>query len=128
MPGAADIRAPRQGVADSHPAAEAADNRSAAEAADNRSAAVAEDNRPGAAEGGIRHRAAAVGSRPADAGWLIGHENLPAIGLEWQRNLVENLVNQRLSFDIPEREQDRHEPKNAEAEPGSHPVDDLAQK
>ena len=127
MPGAADIRAPRQGVADSHPAAEAADNRSAAEAADNRSAAVAEDNRPGA-EGGIRHRAAAVGSRPAETGWLIGHENLPAIGLEWQRNLVENLVNQRLSFDIPEREQDRHEPKNAEAEPGSHPVDDLAQK
>jgi len=57
VPGAADIRAPRQGVADSHPAAEAADNLSAA---------VAEDNRPGAAEGGIRHQAAAVGSRPAD--------------------------------------------------------------
>jgi len=64
VPGA-DIRAPLQGVADSHPAAEAADNHLAAEAADNLSA-VAEDNRPGAADGGIRHQAAAVGSRPAD--------------------------------------------------------------
>src|SRR6476619_5575804 len=89
---AADILAPREGAADSHPGAEATGNRLEAEVVDQSSdlQKLSELNRQG--------------------------------------DVVEDLVNQRLSLGIPQREKDRAEPEDAQAEPSSHPIDELAQK
>ncbi len=45
---------------------------------------------------------------PVGGRWLISHEYLLAFALDRQCNVVEDLVNQRLPLDIPEREQNRH--------------------
>src|SRR6478672_5057189 len=108
---AADILAPREGAADSHPGAEAAGNRLAAAEVGN--------HRQEAEVVGIRLEAEVV-DQSADLQKLSE--------LNRQGDVVEDLVNQRLSLGIPQREKDRDEPEDAQAEPSSHPIDELAQK
>src|SRR4029079_8385341 len=117
---AADILAPREGAADSHPGAEATGNRPAA---------VAAGNRLGAAEvGNHRQEAEVVGIR-LEAEVVDQSSDLQKLSeLNRQGDVVEDLVNQRLSLGIPQREKDRDEPEDAQAEPSSHPIDELAQK
>ena len=114
---AADSRSAGEAV-DNHPAAGAAGNRPAAEVVDNPPVVLAADNHP----------VPAAGSRRAEGEVVDCSSNLPKSRvrpLQGTADRGDDLVDEGLPLDVPQREQDGDEPDDS-AETREHQVDELA--
>jgi hypothetical protein len=130
----ADSR-PAEGAADNHSAGAAVDSRPAEGAAGNRRAEEEVDSPPVVPVGGSRHPAAdihpvpAVGSRRQAEGEVVDcSSNLPDVSfsrLQGYGDRGDDLIHERLSLDIPKREQDGDEP-NDSAETRENQINELA--